>query len=433
MTDSRQLPKGKNSQAKTNSKTLRSYFEELDEQFEILYQNAVGKAGGQTIENIASESMVVKNKSCQELQYEAMTREAVQKPVKDITSSPTLSVRERFHTTNRSPLKSRRLSLNYTYPLARKTESSQISPVKSERSSFVSARKETELISECKGKDTTLSFSSKKNSDKDYVSNTENQVDQLISSSPVKSARLSSKPHQSHSNVEASNLSCDKNCNEQTLSKEDSFDAFENDKKLTRIGIPVHDNKIIAISDHVCTSKRNQNMTKPSKLKRPKISQVKHEVGPKSKRFKTHEQCSEVTQSTNTSPVYESDKTIALKKNSRNLANVKRRNVNYQDRKDKEISSGNTSNRKKDGVKQNLAESTPSSTSESESNSQSKGFVYTIEESLNRQGRNNKVHSASTQIASIMDLDEAIPLQSMKSSRVQDRPIWNSILSQFKT
>ena len=324
--------------------------------------------------------------------------------------------------------------------------------MKSERSSLVSARKrDTEPLPRSKGKDIILSVSSKKNSSKVSVSNTckENQDDERISSSPVKSVCLSVTTNPSNSSVETSNLTFDKKSNEPTTQTVDSNLTIENDKELSRTAISVHDNQLKAISDHGSTSNGNQNMTKPSKAKRQIISQVKPEAEPKSKRFKMNEHCSKVTQST--SPVNKCDKTIELRRKSRKPANVKQKKVQYQDSKDKKIphqhvnsegsnksmkvSSRNSGNGKMGRVKSNMDESMsiPSSTSESQSNNESKGFVYTTEESLSRQGRNNQVHSAVSQISSVVELDEVIPLQSMKSSRVPDRPIWSSILSQFKT
>ena len=343
----------------------------------------------------------------------------------------------------RSPLKSRRLSLNHTYPLDRRTSLSHVSPVKFERSSLVSARKEeTKSIPRSKRQDFYQTILSQKNSDNVSVSNTENEVDQIISSSPFKSFRMSVTTNPSNSTLETSHLSFDKNFNEPTVTQVDSNLTIENDKELPRAAmIYVHDNL-------GSTSNRNQNMTKPSKPKRQKNSRTKQEGGPKSKRLKMNEQCSEVTQST--SPVNECDKTSALKKKPSKSANVKQNKVQHQDsidqkiphqhvssegsNKNMKISSRNSGSRNMGRVKNDLAESmsVPSSTSECQSNSESKGFVYTNEESLNRRVK-DQVHSAGSQISSVVELDEAIPLQSMKSSRLPDMPIWSSILSQFKT
>ena len=70
MTDSRNFPGGGNFQWKPNSKTQRSFFDEIDEQFEILYRTAVGKATGLTNERTAADGVTRKNTSCHEMHYE---------------------------------------------------------------------------------------------------------------------------------------------------------------------------------------------------------------------------------------------------------------------------------------------------------------------------------------------------------------------------
>ena len=70
MTDSRNLPVGGNFQSKPNSKNQKSFFDEINEQFEILYQNAIGKSTGLTNETTAADGVTRKNTSCHEMHYE---------------------------------------------------------------------------------------------------------------------------------------------------------------------------------------------------------------------------------------------------------------------------------------------------------------------------------------------------------------------------
>ena len=288
---------------------------------------------------------------------------------------------------------------------------------------------------------TALTALSQKNVNKVSVhKNSRNVACQNDPDSPVKSVRLC------HT-VEPLPLNSANEASHQQRSVSGSDHPVENKGVLLKKATILHGNQPNAINDH--ESNRNGSTAKPPKPKRQKQLQVKHKFGPKSKRFKASEQCNEITQST--SPENKPEQKSVLKRKPRKLSSIKQKkghhgsqhkiqnqqvNSEELDENLKGCSSSRTPpcGNKKGRVKNKLDNTVclPSSSTESQCDSETKGFVYTTEKSLKTQVK-NEVHSTGSKISSVMELDEAIPLQSMKSSRMQDKPIWSSILSEFKT
>ena len=278
--------------------------------------------------------------------------------------------------------------------------------------------------------------------------NKESQVDQTSTSFPVISVRLSAISNQSYmpSTLETSIPSCDTSKyppNKPAARQFDSNHPIKIDKKLPRTATSAHDNKSNAISDH--------HMTKPLEANRQTVAQAKDKSGPKSKRLKTNEQGNEMCE--NTSTAKQSDKNSTDKRKPKKRSNVTHEKLQHQDSDHQGLMKRTKENvqirhkysgackRSLTRVKNDSGASRPSSGSESQNGGEKKGgFVYsTSEETDNTKSSrrqtidtDNQVHSAGNQISSVLELDEAIPLQSMKSSRMPDRPIWSSILSQFK-
>ena len=354
----------------------------------------------------------------------------------------------------RAPLKAR-LSLNHTYPVTTDVILESISPVKSERYTLASTGKEVarsvqesqrkkqhmkkERTESVHGNKALTAPSQKSDNNISVHINSENLVCQNIPDSPVKSVRLCYKEKSMPASIatEASQQQCNKT----------EFDhALENNEVLLRTATSLHENQANMVNHH--ESNTNESITKPSKPKRQKQSPVKHKFGPKSKRFKASEQCNEITHSTRPA----NEQKSVLKRKPKKLSSIKQKKGHHgsqhkiqnqqvnSEESDENMQGRSKSSdslpcrRKKGRVKNDLNNSLslPSSTTESQSDGKAQGFVFTTEKSLKTQVK-NQVHSTGSKISSVMELDEAIPLQSMKSSRMQDKPIWSSILSEFKT